>query len=121
MSHKTGPSNEHLVQLIMELRKVCATQKAALWGRVADDLSRATRQRRVVNISRINRSTAANEIVIVPGKVLGSGNVDHSITIAAFAFSQSAKQSIEGAKGKVLSIPDLLKQQPKGKNIRILG
>jgi len=120
MSHKTGPSNEHLVQLIQELRKVCATQKAALWGRIADDLSRATRQRRAVNVSRINRSTAANEIVIVPGKVLGSGMVDHSVTVAAFAFSTSAKQRIQEAKGKTLSIPELLKQNPQGKNIRIL-
>ncbi|HSU73280.1 MAG TPA: 50S ribosomal protein L18e [Candidatus Binatia bacterium] len=121
MSHKTGPSNEHLVQLILELRKVCATQKAALWGRVADDLSRATRQRRAVNISRLNRATNANEVVIVPGKVLGSGAVDHSLTVAAFAFSSSAKQRIQEAKGKALTIPELLKQHPTGKNIRLIG
>lgn len=121
MSHKTGPSNEHHAQLILELRKVCAVQKAALWGRIADDLSRATRQRRAVNISRINRSTAANEVVIVPGKVLGSGAVDHSVTVAAFAFSSSAMKRIQEAKGKTLTIPELLKQNPTGKNIRILG
>lgn len=121
MGKRSGPTNEYHAQLILELRKVCATQKAALWGRIADDLSRSTRQRRAVNVSRINRSTAANEIVIVPGKVLGSGEVDHSVTVAAFSFSTSAKQRIMDAKGKTLSIPELMKQHPQGKNIRILG
>jgi large subunit ribosomal protein L18e len=121
MSKRTGPSNEHLVQLIGELRKVCSIQKAGLWGRVADDLSRSTRQRRAVNISRINRTTAANEIIIVPGKVLGSGAVDHSVTVAAWSFSTTAQLRIHEAKGKTLTIPELLKQNPQGKNIRIIG
>jgi len=118
---RTGPSNEHLQQLIFELRKISATEKAGLWKRIAEDLSRSTRQRRVVNVSRINRVTSANETVIVPGKVLGSGAVNHSVNVAAFSFSDSAKQRIQDAKGKALSIAELMKQNPQGKNIRILG
>ncbi len=121
MAKRTGPSNEHLLQLIFELRKASATQKAGLWERVAEDLSKSTRSRRAVNISRINRATSANETVIVPGKVLGSGAVDHSLTIAAWAFSGSAKQRIHEAKGKTLSIAELMKHNPQGKNIRIIG
>lgn len=121
MSHKTGPTNEHLAQLIQELRKHAAVSKAGLWSRLADDLCKSTRMRRAVNVSSINRFTAANEIVVVPGKVLGSGAVDHTVTVAAFAFSNGAKARINEAKGKTLTIHELLKQHPQGKNIRIIG
>ena len=108
-------------ELIQELRKESATQKADIWSRIAEDLEKPTRKRRVVNISSINRSTKANEIVIVPGKVLGSDSLNHSVVVAAFSFSSGAKERIEEAKGKCLSIPELVKLNPKRKNIRILG
>ena len=118
---RTGPSNEHLKALIQELRKESSTQKNAIWKRIAKDLEKPTRQRRQVNISRINRNTKANEIVIVPGKVLGTGTLNHALVIAAWSFSQGAVKRIEQAKGKCLSIQDLLKQNPKGKDVRIIG
>jgi len=118
---RTGPTNEHMKQLITELRKESNSQQAGIWKRIANDLEKSTRQRRVVNISRLNRSTKANETVIVPGKVLGSGLLNHGLTIAAFSFSQSAKKTVEESKGKCISIQELLKQNPKGKDVRIIG
>ncbi len=118
---RTGPTNEHLKTLINELRKESTTQKAAIWDRIADDLGMATRQRRIVNLSKINICTKANEAVVVPGKVLGSGIVDHSVHVAAWAFSESAKKRIEHAKGKCITIKELLKSNPKGKDLRIIG
>jgi large subunit ribosomal protein L18e len=118
---RTGPSNEHIVALIAQLRKESASQKAGLWTRIAEDLELPTRKRRVVNLSRLNRFTKANETVIVPGKVLGSGLLEHSIVVAAFAFSDGAKERIEQAKGKCITIAELLKQNPKGKDVRIIG
>ena len=118
---RTGPTNEHMKQLIRELRKESTTQKAAIWDRIADDLEMPTRQRRIINVSKINRYTKANETVVVPGKVLGSGLVNHSVHIAAWAFSDSAKKRIEQAKGKCITISELVKANPKGKDVRILG
>jgi large subunit ribosomal protein L18e len=105
----------------MELRKEGSTQKAGIWSRIAEDLALPTRKRRVVNLSRLNRHTKANETVIVPGKVLGSGMLEHSIVIAAYSFSNGAKERIEQAKGKCISIQELVKQNPKGKDVRIIG
>jgi large subunit ribosomal protein L18e len=105
----------------MDLRKESATQKADLWGRIAEDLERPTRKRRVVNLSRLNRFTKANETIIVPGKVLGSGMLEHSLVIAALSFSTGAKERIEQAKGKCITITELIKQNPKGKDVRIVG
>lgn len=117
---RTGPTNEHLQELISLLKKESALQKADLWNRIALDLELPTRKRRVVNVSRINRFTKDNETVIVPGKVLGSGNLDHKVNVAALSFSSDAKNQIE-QKGKCLTIQELLKNNPKGKDVRILG
>jgi large subunit ribosomal protein L18e len=118
---RTGPTNPVLQELIQSLRKESTTSQAALWDRVADDLEKPTRQRRVVNISRIARYTKPNETVVVPGKVLGSGALPHSIVVAALAFSDGAKSRIEQAKGKAITIEQLLKQKPKTKDLRLLG
>lgn len=118
---RTGPSNEHTRTLIAELRKESTSQKAGLWSRIAEDLELPTRKRRVVNLSRLSRFTKANETVIVPGKVLGSGALGHSLVVAAFSFSTGARERIEQAKGKCITIPELIKQNPKGKDVRIIG
>jgi large subunit ribosomal protein L18e len=118
---RTGPTNAELKSLIQELRKKAYVDNAMIWRRVADDLSKPTRQRRTINLSRINRYTKPNETVIVPGKVLSSGDLNHSLTIAAFKFSEQAKRKIEKANSKAISIRDIMKENIKGKRIRIIG
>ncbi len=118
---RTGPTNPVLQELIQSLRKESTSSKAALWDRVADDLEKPTRQRRVVNISRIARYTKPNDTVVIPGKVLGSGALPHSVVVAALSFSTGAKELIEQAKGKAITIEQLLKQKPKAKDLRIMG
>ncbi len=58
---------------------------------------------------------------MVPGKVLGAGKIDHPINVAAFAFSDQARLKILKAKGKCLSILELMKKNPKGANVKIIG
>ena len=116
-----GSTNPVLQELIKSLRQESNSSQAALWGRVADDLEKPTRERRVVNIGRIARNTKPNETVVVPGKVLGSGLLPHSVVVAALSFSSGARERIEQAKGKALTIEQLLKQKPKAKDLRILG
>ena len=118
---RTGPTNIHLQALIATLKRESHTHQSGLWAAVAQDLESSNRNRRVVNLSRINRHTNKNETVVVPGKVLGSGTLDHSLTVAAFSFSDSARVQIAKANGTCLSIPELLKKDPKAKNIKILG
>ncbi len=103
------------------LIKALRVSKSDAWLRVADDLEKPTRQRREVNLSRLERVTSSDEVIVVPGKVLGSGVLSHSVTIAAWSFSDGARKRIEIAKGTCLSISQLLKKQPDAKNVRIIG
>lgn len=111
----------HLSALIQELRKQASLEQAELWKNVAELLEKPTRQRRIVNIRRLNTITKDNEIVVVPGKVLGDGDIDHKLTIAAFNFSGSAVQKLLSSKCDCMTIHDLLKKNPKAKNMRIIA
>jgi len=112
--------NPELVSLIRSLRKRAKENDAPIWRDVAQRLSSSKRRRVAVNLSRINRYTREKETVIVPGKVLGAGRLEHPVVVAAFAFSEQARSKITQAKGKCLSIMDLLKNNPAGSDVRIM-
>ncbi len=121
MAKHTGPTNPLLRELIEDLKKKSVEQKVNLWGKLASDLERPTRKRRIVNLSKINRYTKENETIVVPGKVLGSGALDHKLTISAYQFSDSAIEKISKVGAKIIPLNELLKESPKGKSIRIIG
>jgi large subunit ribosomal protein L18e len=114
-------SNLQLVGLVRELKKHSNKEKAPIWKRIASDLEKPTRQRRVVNLSRINRFSKENDSVIVPGKVLGTGELNHKITIAAFTYSKQAVEKLKKSNCDIYSIYDFMKKNPQGKKTRILG
>ncbi len=73
-----------------------------------------------MNVSRINRHTKEGDTVVIPGKVLGAGRINHPVHVAAFAFSERAQSKILKAKGKCLSIPELMEKVPRGAGVKIL-
>jgi large subunit ribosomal protein L18e len=111
----------HLRGLIAELKDTARKESAPIWSRIASDLEKPTRQRRAVNVYRLARYGKAGDVVVVPGKVLGSGDINHKLTVAAFTYSQQAADKITKVGGKVMAIADLVKENPKGKNVRIMG
>ena len=114
---RKGPTNIELRKLISELNK----KKEKIWKRVASELARPTRQRRAVNLTRIEKNIRNGEIALVPGKVLGTGNLTKKITISAFQFSTTAKDKIKTAGGNIIPIIELIKKYKKGMKVRIIG
>jgi len=112
--------NPELLSVIHDLRKKAKESNAVIWLDVAKRLSSSRRRRVAVNLSRLNRYTEEKETLIVPGKVLGSGKIEHPLIVAAFAFSDQAQSKIVSAKGKCLTIQDLLETNPKGSNVRVM-
>jgi len=119
MTRRTGPTNHQLKTLLAELEEKAKQNK--FWNRVLKDLKKPARQRRTVNVYKINKSARDGETIIVPGKVLSVGDLTKKVDVAAFNFSLEAKRKIEEAKGKTLSIQELFQQNPEGKKVRILG
>jgi large subunit ribosomal protein L18e len=104
-----------LIRITLMLKK----QKKPFWLAVANLLLKPRRKKVAVNLTKINKLTKANSFVIIPGKVLSSGDLEHNVTIAAFSSSKEAQEKVK-AKGKIITIEELLKQNPQGKNVKIL-
>jgi large subunit ribosomal protein L18e len=117
---ETKTTNPQLIEVISLLRKTSKEQDAPIWADVADYLARTRSQRVVTNLSSVNRNSEKADTVIVPGKVLASGALDHSVTIAAFEASDSAKAKIGAAKSKYMSIKELVAENPKGSKVKII-
>ncbi len=118
---RTLHKNTQTLQLIQELKKLAIARESGFWKRIAVELGKPARNKRVVNLSRIDRHTKENEIVIVPGKVLSSGVLTHKVHVAAESFSDQARAKLIQNGSLALTIPELMQQHPDGKNIRILG
>ena len=113
-------TNPRLVNLISLLKDTSRQNEVNVWRDVATRLEAPARNYAEVNLSKINRYASDGEIIVVPGKVLGSGMLDTSVKIAALTFSASAATKILEANGQCLTIEELLKDNPKGSRIRIL-
>jgi|AntAceMinimDraft_8_1070364.scaffolds.fasta_scaffold53268_3 large subunit ribosomal protein L18e len=113
--------NDQLTGLITALKTMAIEKKRPLWKTIAVELSKPTNRKREVNIYKLDRYTKDGEIIIVPGKVLGTGVLSKKITVAALQFSETAKQKIQSSKGEVLSIAELMKKHPDAKGVRIMG
>jgi large subunit ribosomal protein L18e len=118
---KANPTNPEIINTIRLLKKNAKENDAKIWRKIAEALSRTRRKRIAVNLSRLNRYSKTGETVAVPGKVLAAGEIEHSVTVTAFAFSERAKTKIEKAKGRCITFPELIKKNPKGSNVRIIG
>ena len=103
-------------ELIQEIREHAGKENSNFWRKIAKELEKPNRQRRIVNLSKFNKLTKDKEIIIVPGKVIGNCELNHELTVAAFQFSKSAKEKIKNP----ITIKKLLKTNPKGKDVRII-
>lgn len=110
-----------LHNLVVALEKASKQQKVQIWKAVAADLQKPTRQKREVNLSKISQNTAKDDSIIVPGKVLGTGNLAHPVNVVAYAWSETAAVKIKTAGGKIISINDELQKNAKGAKLRIIG
>jgi len=108
------------LELIRELESA-AQGDSGLWSAVASELSKVRRNRREVNVHKIAKYTDEGDVVVVPGKVLGDGSLDHKVEVAAYRFTAGAEKKIKEAGGRNMGILELVKKNPKGGKIKLLG
>jgi large subunit ribosomal protein L18e len=117
---QTKTTNPELIQLIRFLKKQSREKEAAIWRDVAEQLAKTRQQRAVVNLRRITRHTQKGDAVVVPGKLLAAGTLEHPVTVAAFSASEKAKEKLKAVKAKYISIPELVEKNPNGVNVKII-
>ncbi len=113
---KRIPENKRLLSLIEMLKK----EKKPFWKKIAQELSKPKRRRPAVNVSKIDKYAKEDSLVVVPGKVLASGNLSKKVKVAAFNFSEAAVNIIKKNGGEIISIEDALKSDPEAKTSLLL-
>lgn len=117
---KRGPESKRTMELVNLLRKKAVEEKASIWKKVADKLSRSARRMAEVNLYNIDRHSKEGDTVVVPGKVLSTGMLSHKVTVAAHKFSASAAEKIRKSGSTCMGIADIVKDNPKGKGIILM-
>ncbi len=113
--------NPVLSDTILTVKKAYNKNKAPVWLAVGDMLEKRGSRRVEVNLSRIAKHTQSGSVVVVPGKVLGSGTINHKITLCAFTLSQNAAKKIIDAGGQIISMKEFVEKFPKGSKVTIIG
>ena len=114
---KTGPTNIQTRRLIAFLEETARKNKSGLWKRVVSELSKPSRSRCEVNLTKLSAVTKDGETAVVPGKILGLGEATHSVRVAALNASSSAKEKLGDS---LLTLRALAEENPKGSNVRLV-
>ena len=114
-------TNQVVIHMANELKKASSKNKAPIWAKLAEYALKPSVARRDINLYKIGQLTKENDIVVFPGKVLGTGNVPHKITLCSFSISESAASKILDSGGKLITYSELIEQNPTGKGVKLLG
>lgn len=116
IERKTNPRIKNLIFL---LKEIGYENNSKLWLSISKKLINSSKSYSSLNLSKINRYTKENDIIVVPGKILGSGELNHSLTIGALGCSFSALNKIKSVNAEYISIEEMIKKNPSGKGIKI--
>jgi len=118
---KIQKTNPMIIELIESLRRLAYENKARIWKDLSKRLSRGTRRIPAVNVGSISSHTSPNDQVVVPGKVLGMGQIDHPVTVASLSFSEKAREKITKAGGECIGLLELVQRNPRGSKVKIIS
>lgn len=104
MARKVNPE---LVKTIMKAKK------SGMWVEVAGMLSCPARRMTNANLDEIDKKAKDGDVVVVAGKVLGTGNLSKKIKLIAFSFSKSAEEKLRKNKTEFSKIMDEIDKNQK--------
>jgi len=107
--------------MVKTLRGASKKNNAPIWEKLAELALKPTRAKRTLNLGQIDKFASDNDVIIVPGKVLGTGNLSHKISLCSFSISATGAKKIIESGGKILDISQIIKNHPTGKGVKIIG
>lgn len=96
---------ERTQKLAEEMKK-----KGGFYKALAKKLGASRRSRAAVNLSKLEKMCKDGDAVVVPGKILGTGELTKNVTVYALNFSESAEKKLGK---KAMPIEDVLKVKKK--------
>ncbi|MEN3048171.1 MAG: 50S ribosomal protein L18e [Candidatus Caldarchaeales archaeon] len=99
-----------------------STERKGFWERVLKELKRSRRSGRAVNLHRLNRLTSPNDKVLVLGKLLGVGRLDHPVKVVAFDFSEAAYRKVRESGGEAIYLDQFISRgEPDVSGFKLMG
>ncbi|MDD5193426.1 MAG: uL15 family ribosomal protein [Candidatus Nanoarchaeia archaeon] len=85
---------------------------------LAKRLSGPTRKQTKINIGELSRLKEKDLMVV--GKVLGEGEIEHKLKISALAFSKQAMEKLKKAGCEIKIIKEEIEKNPKLEGVKII-
>ena len=102
------------------IETIIACKKNGAWLKIGQIISNSRKKMPVVNLFEIEKESRDGDLIIVPGKVLGNGEITKKIRIAAMNFSESAREKLSKHKSEIVTILEEIKKNPKAGGMKIL-
>ncbi|MEM2760044.1 MAG: 50S ribosomal protein L18e [Nitrososphaerales archaeon] len=112
-------SNPVLNEAILNLRHAYKKSRAPIWLKLQEILERPGSNVEV-NLNKLSKYTDDGDVVIVPGKVLGTGTMEHKITLCVYSLSESAAKKVTAAGCKIINIKEFVEKFPQGSKVKII-
>lgn len=118
MKRKTNPELVETIKLVKEKNLLDLGKR----------LSGPTRLQKKINLDELSRllkkdgdkkDTKESKFLVV-GKVLGKGEINKKIKIAALGFSEQAKEKLKKAGCKMLTIKQAIEKNPKLEGVKVI-
>ncbi len=91
------------------------------WTEIAKLLSSSTSKYSSINLKDIDKQTSPGDTVVIPGKVLGVGNLTKKLRICALGFSSSAREKAKSTSSELVSLAQEIKINQKAEGIKIIN
>jgi large subunit ribosomal protein L18e len=102
-------------ELVAKLEKTSRKTKKAFWKNIAEILGKPTRNRVVVNVEKLDKLSEQfkGKTLVVPGKILSSGEINNKVSVVAESISERAEEKIKEAKGEFVLLKDFVDEKVK--------
>lgn len=122
MKSKTTISKQAKRKLNTEVvETILHAKKNEKWLQVARMLTMPRTKKIAINLDEIEKHSKEGDTIVVPGKILGQGDLSKRIRLVALAFSAQAEKKLKDKKSEIVTIAQEIKINPKAQGVKILA
>jgi large subunit ribosomal protein L18e len=113
--------NSSRIRLGKSLEKRGRVENQNFWRHASESILASRKNRPSVSLRTISSNSKEGSKVVVPGKVLGTGTLDHKVTVVAYSFSEGARAKILASGGECVRLSEFMENSKDSKGVLILG
>ena len=122
MKSKTLIDNQAKRKLNSELvETILNAKKNEKWTRIAGILASPRRNKVIANLEEIDKESKEGDTILVPGKILGKGDIGKKLRIVALSFSEEARRKLKDKKCEIVTIKEEIKVNPKAQGVKLIS